>query len=808
MKTNSESKIIIAVDGLNSRAAADKLTEFIKAIPGLSDVDIDYHHGYVGFAALGTGKTSSLINHVTSEIRRAGYTIPTHQEELDIYNMRCAGCVATIENGLKKIPGIADVAINFAAQTGRVELIDGLYDRGRLLDDIHKLGYDAGFHDDHVAHNDTALASARDLWISVICAALISILHMGAMTFHLFTMPHLPMALAQLALTLPVLYAGRHIFDDAFLQLRHLRTNMNSLIAVGSGVAFIYSSVLTMRMSLGLAHEAGIYFETSALIITFILIGRFLEARATREARDAAAGMASLIPQTAFRLSPSGVEEEIPVSDIAIGNTIILRPGRSIPADGVVADGETVVDESLLTGEAVPVTKKAGDNLIGGTVNISGAVRFIVTQAGKGTVLARMIRMVQEAQGKKAPIQRLADRVAGLFVPIVIAIALVTLAVWAFVSPGSAMVLTAPVAVLLVACPCALGLATPTAILVGTGRAARLGILFRDGEVLERMNAVNCVVFDKTGTLTVGRPVVERILPADGVSTDALLKAAASAEQYSEHLFAAAIRERASADGISLLPATDHFFKPGMGVIANFDGRVVIVGNRRIFDNARTPIDGLDKLTSTEKEMQATTVYVASDNQYMGAIVISDTIRDDAPELISRLHQEGFETIMLTGDNRFSAAAVANKLGITRIESEALPEKKLEIIQSLRQSGFVVAMVGDGVNDAAALAAADIGVAMGSGADIAIKASDITITGGSLATLTTAFTIARATFRVIKQNLFWAFIYNIIMIPVAAGILYPVFGWSFSPVLAAVAMAFSSVFVVTNSLRLRAISSG
>lgn len=735
-------------------------------------------------------------------------SVSAHKEDLDIYNMRCAGCVATIENGLRKIPGIVDVQVNFAAQTGRVEWIEGIYDRERLLDDIHRLGYEAGFHDDNAGRTEPDSTARRDLVISIVCAAIIFVLHMGGISFQLFSLPHLPMALMQLVLTLPVLYAGRQIFSDALLQLRHKRANMNSLIAVGSGTAFIYSLVLTTLMMSGGRHEAAVYYETSALIITFILLGRYLEARATREVRDAATGMASLIPQSVTRLSASGVEETVALQSIAIGDTIIIRPGQSIPADGVVSDGETVVDESLLTGEAVPVPKKMGDTVTGGTVNVSGAVRFIVTQTGKGTVLARMIRMVQEAQGKKAPIQRLADRVAGVFVPIVIAIAFLTLIIWALVSPGSAMILTAPVAVLLVACPCALGLATPTAILVGTGRAARLGVLFRDGEVLERVNAVDCVVFDKTGTLTVGRPTVEQIIPAEGVSAADLLQAAASAEKYSEHLFAEAIRARAMADRIDLLPVASHQFKPGLGVVAEIDGKTVIVGNQRILKETVTSADNDRPETALERNTQATVVYVAMDNRYLGAITLTDSIKEGAAETIAELQKRGYEIIMLTGDNRYSAGTIAGELGIKRVESEVLPENKLETIRSLRETGFVVAMVGDGVNDAAALAAADIGVAIGSGADIAIKASDITITGNSLAAVMTAFNCAAATFRVIKQNLFWAFFYNIIMIPMAAGLMTPFLGWSLTPVLAAAAMALSSIFVVSNSLRLRRIKPG
>ncbi len=797
-------KVSIAVRGLSDRSAANTLAERLKRVPGLAEIGVSARDGRIMFRLPRGASRGSAMKAALDEIRALGLTFVTRQVEVDILNMRCAGCVATLEHGLAKIPGIASAGINFATQTGRIDLIDGAYDQSRLPEDIRQIGYEAVFHVDDMVAERAHQRLGRDLAVAVACTSIIFVLHMGQHLFHLFTVDHLVSALVQLGLTLPVLYAGREIFTDAILRLRRFETNMNSLIALGSASAFVYSLVVTWQMLFGTGgHDSAIYYETTAMILTFILIGRYLEGRATREARDAATGMTALIPQRVTRLTDSGAEEEIALGDLRLGDKVIIRPGQSIPADGIIMSGETAVDESLFTGEAMPVAKRSPDTVIGGTVNISGGITVGITRVGNGTVLAAIIRMVREAQANKAPIQRLADRVAGIFVPIVLALAVVTLIVWAIASPGSKMVLLAPVAVLLVACPCALGLATPTAILVGTGRAARLGVLFRDGEILERLNKADCFVFDKTGTLTDGLPRVEKILTTDDVSVGEVLHLAASAEQYSEHPYGRAIRERAMVEGMMLRTATRHDHIPGRGVEAEIDGRKILVGRRAFVLAADMSPEQKDEIELVEKQEGSPVVYVVRDGSYLGAIVLADTIKDGAAAAVRTLMQQGREVIMLTGDNRFAAAAVAVRLGIRRVEAEATPEKKLATIDSLRRAEFTTVMIGDGVNDAAALAAADIGIALGTGADIAMQASAITITGRSLDGVLTALTISAATLRIIRQNLFWAFFYNIAMLPFAAGILYPIFGVALSPALAAAAMAMSSVFVVSNSLRLK-----
>lgn len=804
MNEASPDKITFPVIGLKEKTDADKLVERLKRLPGLLRVSVAPGSGAVSLLISDPRRRDEAVAAILIEIGQVGLSVRTVPVDVDILNMRCAGCVATLENGLKKIPGIAGVQINFATQVGRVELVDGLYDRARLLEDIKSVGYEAVFHIDDRAEDRKDAGLRRDLALAVACTSVIFVLHMGQHLFRLFTIDHTVSAVIQLILTLPVLYAGRMFFADAIARLRHLQTDMNSLIALGSGSAFIYSLAVTMPMIIGDGdHAKAVYYETTAMILTFILIGKYLEARATREARDAATGMSGLIPRTVTRLAESGAEEEIAIGDLRLGDTVMVRPGQSIPADGIIIDGETAVDESLFTGEAMPVAKRSPDTVIGGTVNQSGGITVTVTRVGSGTVLAAMIRMVREAQGNKAPIQRLADRVAGIFVPIVIIIALATFFAWWIASPGSKMVLLAPVAVLLVACPCALGLATPTAILVGTGRAARLGVLFRNGEILERLGKADCFVFDKTGTLTDGRPRVDKIIPFDDIAAEDVLQLAASAEQYSEHPYGYAIRERANVEGVRLSTASRHEHVPGQGVLAVIDGRTIVVGRKAWVIGRGVADEQKPELDLVEQQEGAPVVYVTRDGAYLGAVVLADTIKDGASNAVQTLLKQGREVIMLTGDNRFAAAAVAARLGIKRVEAEATPEKKLATIDSLRRAEFTTVMVGDGVNDAAALAAADIGIALGTGTDIAMQASDITITGKSLDGVLTALTVSASTLKIIKQNLFWAFFYNIAMIPFAAGILYPLFGVALSPALAAAAMALSSVFVVSNSLRLR-----
>lgn len=728
----------------------------------------------------------------------------TIEQEIDIFNMHCAGCVATIENGLKKIPGISDVRVNFATQSGTINFVDSLYSADQIIDDVKNLGYEAKFHVEENQIRSGDQNKKRDLIVSLICSGFVIILHFLRNGLGILSIDASLFASLMFLLIIPVLFAARHFFTDAALQTRHFRANMNSLVALGSGSALLYSVYNSvMIFNAGYKVEPGLHFHTTAMILSFILFGKYLESKATTEARQAIMGMSDLIPNRVRVIGEDGTEKEVDISKLAIGSKILTRPGESIAADGVVSRGESAVDESILTGEAMPVTKKPGDKVTGGTINLDGSLTIMVTRTGAGTVVAGMIRMIREAQSAKAPIQKIADRVSAIFVPIVMLIALLTLAGWFIFDPHSMMLLKAPIAVLLVACPCALGLATPTAILVATGRAARNGIFFRNAVVLERLNHITTFCFDKTGTLTDGRPVVEKIIPVEGVDEDRLLAVAATIERYSQHPFATAIAEKAKQKELMLLDSENGKAIPGMGVSAVVEKENGLAGNREFLKTSGINLEASANLSKIEKDEASAIVHVAIGKRYLGALTLSDSIKAGASETVAQLSERGLEVIMLTGDNRFSATAIAAKLGIKRIEAEMMPENKLSTIRSLHRSGFEIAMVGDGINDAAALTAADIGISLGTGTDVAIKASDITLTGQSLETILTAINISRETLKIIKQNIFWAFIYNIVLIPVAAGVFYPVNGLTLSPIMAALAMAFSSVFVVTNSLRLK-----
>jgi Cu+-exporting ATPase len=686
----------------------------------------------------------------------------TKRLDLPISGMTCAACARTIERTLTSIDGVVDARVNFATGTATVEYFAGRTDRGHIVTAVQDVGYD-------VKEDDGDSGLIPRLVVAASCASVVMFLSMA----------HRGMWV-QLALTTAVMvYAAFPFFRDAWTALRHGTANMNSLIALGSGTAFVYSVIEVLRAR----HD--VYFEAAAVIVTLILLGRVLERGAQRKAGESLRLLMDLRPKAA-RVERGGIELEIDAADLRVGDVVVVRPGERIPCDGAVLNGGSAVDESTLTGESMPVEKAVGDAVYRGTINRFGSLRITARKVGADTALDRIIELVAQAQNSRAPVARLADKVSGYFTVMVLAVALATAVVWMIFDRSLA--LSNAVAVLIVACPCALGLATPVAIVAGTGRGAQRGILIKSGEALEAAAAVNVVLMDKTGTLTEGRPAVALVIPAEGFREDEVLALAAAVEHDSEHPLAEAVRARAK--GLTVPVASGFEALAGFGVSATVGGRAVVVHRP---DGAARP-----------RELAGmTVVQVSVDGEAAGWIGIADQVRSEAREAVERLTAAGYSVRMVTGDNAETAARVAAALGIGEFSAALLPQGKEKEISALRLRGSAVAMVGDGVNDAPALARANVGIALGSGTDIAAAAGDITILRNDLRAVPEALELARRTMRVIKQNLFWAFGYNVIAIPLAAGVLYPLTGWLLSPMIASAAMAFSSLSVVLNSLRLR-----
>ncbi len=746
-------------------------------------------------------------------VRKSGYEVGVASIEIPIQGMECASCVQNIEKALLQMRGVTKATVNLATEKAKIEYIPSEISLNEIKKTIEQTGYkvlevppEEELEDMERIVREKEYKKLKRKFLTGLALAVI--IFLGSST-HWF--PWIPDFLSNFfvlwALATPVqFWIGWQFYKGSWGAFKHRNADMNTLIAVGTSAAYLYSVAATVFPSLfaKAGIEPKVYFDTSSIIIVLILFGRLLEARAKGQTSEAIKKLIGLQPKTA-RVIRDGQEQDIPVEEVLVGEEIVVRPGEKIPVDGVVTRGKSAVDESMITGESMPVKKEAGHEVIGATINKTGSFQFKATKVGKDTALAQIIKLVQDAQGSKAPIQRLADIIAGYFVPIVISIAVAAFIIWFNFGPKPALTfaLLNFVAVMIIACPCALGLATPTAVMVGTGKGAENGILIKGGESLETAHKVNTVVFDKTGTLTKGMPEVTNIVSLNSLSEQEILKYAASAEKTSEHPLGEAIIRSAKSKKIELIDPGDFTAVEGHGIEARVDGKEILVGNKKLMEDRGINVGGLEEKADQMAAEGKTPVYISFDGQAAGLIAVADTLKENSLQAVEKLRKLGLEVVMLTGDNRKTAEAIARKAGIERVLSEVMPEDKVHEIKKLQSEGKKVAMVGDGINDAPALAQADIGIAIGSGTDVAVEASDITLIKDDLQGVVSAIELSKKTIKIIKQNLFWAFFYNSIGIPIAAGLLYPFFGILLNPIFASAAMAFSSVSVVSNSLRLR-----
>lgn len=799
---DKQKEATLQITGMTCAACSNRIEKGLKKIEGVKEANVNLalERSTIIFDP---SKTSPQV--FEEKIEKLGYGVVSEKAEFAITGMTCAACSTRIEKGLNKLEGVTKASVNLALETASVEYSPSQIAPQDITQRVEKLGYGAKLKseekEEEQSYREKELSKQKGkFWFSLILSVPLLWAMVSHFTFTSFIpLPHMLMnPWVQLALATPVQFVvGKQFYVGAFKALRNKSANMDVLVALGTSAAYFYSLYSSLKSLGSSAHTDQLYYETSAILITLILLGKLFEANAKGRSSEAIKKMMGLQAKTAVVVR-DGAEVEIPVEEVQKGEVIFIKPGEKVPVDGEIIEGQSALDESMLTGESVPVDKNVGDKVIGATLNKNGFLKIKATNIGKETALAQIIKVVEEAQGSKAPIQRLADYISGIFVPIVVGIALLTFFVWyIWIAPGEfAPALEKLIAVLVIACPCALGLATPTSIMAGSGRAAEFGILFKGGEHLEAMHKIDTILLDKTGTVTNGTPELTDVRIAQGYKENELLQLVASAERLSEHPLAQALVAGIKNKGIEIQDPLSFEAIPGYGVKATVQERELLVGTRKLMNQYKVNIDtALEEMTNLEQEGK-TAMLVALDGKYAGMLAVADTIKATSKEAVSRLKEMGLEVMMITGDNRQTAQAIAMQAGIEHVIAEVLPEGKAEEVKKLQQQGKKVAMVGDGINDAPALALADIGMAIGTGTDVAMEAADITLMRGDLMSIADAIEMSRKTISNIKQNLFWAMGYNTLGIPIAAvGLLAP---W-----VAGAAMAFSSVSVVLNALRLQ-----
>lgn len=746
------------------------------------------------------------------------------KQKFDVTGMTCSACSAHVERSVGKLQGVCSVNVNLLQNSMTVEYEDTKLTDDEIIKAVEQGGYGAKVHGaenssipvENIAQSEMESMKKRLIWSFLFLVPLfyISMGHMMGMPLPEILSGHenmMSFALTQLFLTLPILYLNRKYFSTGFQAIWHRSPNMDSLIALGATAAFVYSvgAIYAIGYYMGhgdmqMAHSYGMefYFESAGMILTLITVGKYMETRSKGKTSEAITKLLDLAPKKAT-IFKNGAEIEVPIEQVQKGDIIVVRPGQSIPVDGIVVEGFSAVDESALTGESIPVEKNIGDTVIGATVNKTGYFKFQAEKVGSDTTLSQIVQLVEEASASKAPIAKLADKVSGIFVPVVIAIAVIAMIVWLLLGYPFSFALSIGIAVLVISCPCALGLATPTAIMVGTGKGAENGILIKSAESLEIAHEIDTVILDKTGTVTEGKPKVTDILLAEGVFQNRLLKSAMAVEQLSEHPLSEAIVKYAKEKNIAVENGENFEAIAGQGIKADVFGKKVIAGNMKMMKAEKIEQDILFQKGEALAKEGKTPLYFAEDKKLLGVIAVADVVKDTSKEAIAKFHNMGIDVVMLTGDNQQTAQAIAKQVNLTNVVAEVLPQDKEKQVRQIQRQGKKVAMIGDGINDAPALARADVGVAIGAGTDVAIESADIVLMKSDLLDAVAAIQLSRAVIRNIKQNLFWAFFYNAIGIPLAAGVFYTALGWKLNPMFAAAAMSFSSVFVVTNALRLK-----